>query len=570
MVSPHRKNIVVAWLRAAAFFACAGVAVASLADAAGVPIVVERYEAAIGDAQLPQLLRGEFDDHLVAESPEKITPSHHGTTWYRLRLVRDWISPHAPVLAISDANDMIVRAYVPPDYAGAEYSIYHADNARGFARRILVVSLPSAWRSGTPVYLRIDSATAVEHEFVVTDTAAAQDEELAQMRRDTVWPVVQIALLLAALMFFNPLRDRTGALFLAQTFCIALATSYKSGLGFEYWPFNLLAPLGIRANALAADCVMMLALAFARRFLDLARHAPLLGRASFALTAVLAAFAAACILPVPLPNWLLMSLLAPVMWASMALLVACGIVCWRCGQRGAAMFVLAWTPITLVFSVRAAGLILQTASPTVLGGLQSLAFLVVSLGLLRALALRMVGGPLARHSRAGVHDRDALTGAFNRSATFAHLRSEFVDARSKRRPLSVLSIEIDRELRERVGKHGRGAIDECMCAAMGPLIEELRGNDAIGRYGDDHFLVTLRGVDVDDARMIAQRIARRVGEVSVHVAGEAVRLKIHVGVAALGGDMMTPDALVSRAAADGAAAAAGRSAPPERAADASI
>lgn len=516
--------------------------------AEGVPIVVERYDAAIGPRDAAAVLRGDFDEHLCAEAAATVTPSHRSTTWYRVRLADDWLSPHEPALVISEASDIVVHAYAPPDYADAEYSVYRSDGGRGRARHVLIVPLMNGWRAATPVYLRIDSATAAEHELSVTDMATAQETELAQARFDIVWPITQIAVLLAALAVLRPWRQRVHLLFFGQTLGIAIATLYKSGVGFEYWPLDLLAPLGIKANALTVAATTAMALLFVREFVDLPRRAPALARANVVVAGFLLLFAIACVLPLPWADWLLMSTLATMMLFAMTLTWSSGIVGWLRGQRNAVFYVAGWTPASFAMILRTLSLLAQTPSPTWLTSIMPALFTLFTLVLLHGLALRSCAssGIVAIDTR----ERDALTGALSRSATFAHLREAFVDARSRHRPLSILSIETSAALRERAQPHGRGVVDACLQTVMACLDEELRGEDIVGRHGDDRLLVILPGIDLAGAQSIAQRVARRVAERTVHIGGECVGVATDVGVAGLEDDMVAPDALIARADAE--------------------
>jgi len=531
-----------AWLLVAWIFA--GCALSSPARAEGVPIVVERYDAAIGARDAAAVMRGDFDEHLHPESAATVTPSHRTTTWYRVRLADDWLSPHEPALVISEASDIVVHVYAPPDYAGAEYSVYH-NGGLGRARHMLIVPLMGGWRASSPLYLRMDSATTTEHELSVTDMATAQEAELTQLLYDIVWPIAQVALLLAALVVLRPWRQPANLLFLGQTFGIAVATLYKFGVGFEYWPLSLLAPLGIKANALAVAATMAFALAFARTFLDLPRRAPALARMNDAGVALFTLFAIACILPLPWPDWLLMSTLATLMLFGMALILSSGIFGWLRGQRGAATFVCGWTPAALMMIVRTLCLMTQTPTPSWLMATMPALFAFLTIALLHALALRMPGS--AAPGTADIPERDALTGALARRATFAHLRQAFVEARSRRRPLSILSIETCASLRERAQPHGRGALDACLLAIMACLAEELRDQDLVGRRGDDQLLVILPGVDLVGAQSITQRFERRVAECVARLGSERVGVAADVGVASLADDVVTPDALLARA-----------------------
>ncbi len=532
------------------------------AAAGDVPIVVERYDALIPEGDVAAVLRGRFDEHLRAQMPGQVKPVPGRATWYRLRLVDEWLSPHEPVLVISDANDLTVHAFEPPDYAGAEYSVYRTDSAQGHARRVLVIPLPHGLQADAPILLRMDASTAVAHEMRVTDMESAQEQELTQARIDLTWPVLHMALLLAALVCLRVNRPRPWLLFMALMASIVLASAYKSGLGFEFWPSNLLAPLGIKANILTAMLVIIFALALTHELLELPHCAPRLAQACKVFMMPLALVAGACVLP--LPAIYLLDAASLLLLLSMLLLWASGVVCWRRGQQGAAVFTLAWTPAVAIMTMRTVDLLAKMPTSPVFGWIQGISFAFASLGMLYLLTNARTG-----HARRCLGDReshecDTLTGTLTRSATFGHLRTQFLEARLRRHALSIVFVELDPVVCARARPHGRSALDACLCALLPPIGAELRHNDVVGRYGDDCFLIVLPGADAVVAHGIAERIVRRVADLSVRCAADSLSLAVHVGTAAQDESMTTPDALIARidcACMQGSHAPLGASAP---------
>lgn len=535
----------------------------------GVPIVVERYVTAIGDDDLAALQRGALDARLQAEDPAAVTPPVGRTTWYRVQLVAEWVSPREPVLLITYANDMRVRAYGPPSYGGDEYSIYRADIGTLRTRRVLVVPLPQGWNAGTPLYLRVEAATAVTHQFIVTDRQSAYAAELTQARLDVLWPLLQLSLLLAGLVVLRPRSNNLGALYLGLTAAIAVAMACKSGLAFEYWPTRLLAPLGVRATALAATTVALFALALARAYLELPRWAPRLARGFIGCGGVLVAFVIACTLP--LPDAWMMRITSALVGTALTLSWLAGVRAWRHRRPGAALFVLVWSPTLAVILLRMVYVLLQQPSPPLAGPLQAAALSVAALGMLHLLSQRLPRDAVASYGDVR-HERDVLTGALSRGAGLARLRASFVAARTRQRPLSLISCDLGPHLRERRNGCARSEVDASLCALMAVLRAELRRNDGIVRAGDERLLAIASEADAGAARALAERIVRHIDAAALDLCGAPLASVLALGVASLGEDVRTPEEMLDRALADGearrgshAAAAARSAAPPRRA-----
>lgn len=545
--SNGQRKIRSAVLAAVALLLVLGLLVTSWVRAAAVPILVERYTADIDPDQLASLLHGDFDTTLKIEPDAAMVSSQRGTSWYRVRLVNDWVSPRQPALMISAANAITVHAYSPPDYIGAEYGLHDSESAWRRIRHALVVPLGLGWRATTPVYLRVDSSVSAVHAFSVNDLHHAQELELDQAHFDVIWPVAQFTLLLAALLTLRPLGDRLLWPYLGQTLGLTVLLALQAGIGFAYWPTSLLDPLGVRANGFMASLVMVFAIVFARTFLDLPRRAPRLAQAGSVAIGLLLVFALLCALPPIFPDGLLLRCLGALALVISLLVWGSGwFAGWR-GQRGAGGFIIAWAPTFLVMLFNAAHLILEAPRPAQLIAAQPVVLTIASLGLLYVLATRMTRCRFDPQCAVEMRERDLLTGALNRSATVAALRGAFVGARYAKRSLSVIVVEPDSRLLTLAAAQGRSATDMCLHSLMGCLGEELRDADSVGRVGDERLLAVLPGASEAQARALAARVAARATSCSLHWGGMQQRLAAVFGVATLAQEMLTPDELLAHA-----------------------
>lgn len=145
-------------------------------------------------------------------------------------------------------------------------------------------------------------------------------------------------------------------------------------------------------------------------------------------------------------------------------------------------------------------------------------------------------------------ERDAMTGALNRSAWRARLEQMAGDgnAASPVRPLSVLFFDIDlfKLINDSLG-HGVG--DACLRAVAATVAAELRGGDVLGRVGGEEFAVALPGARRIHAIAVAERIRVAVQGHCRIVGEEVVELTVSIGAAEYLGTDEALDALVDRA-----------------------
>jgi diguanylate cyclase (GGDEF)-like protein len=124
---------------------------------------------------------------------------------------------------------------------------------------------------------------------------------------------------------------------------------------------------------------------------------------------------------------------------------------------------------------------------------------------------------------------DPLTGAFNRRAVLAHLRSEL--ERAKRQGHAVGVIEADLDHFKLVNDtYGHPAGDAVLVEAVRGITRSLRTYDSVGRLGGEEFLVVAPDVDSFELAALAERI--RVAITSAEVAvgeGEPVSVTASLG-----------------------------------------
>ena len=151
------------------------------------------------------------------------------------------------------------------------------------------------------------------------------------------------------------------------------------------------------------------------------------------------------------------------------------------------------------------------------------------------------------HAEAALHSNkaltvmnhtDMLTGLANRRAFELRYAQAWRDAQGQRRPLAVLSIDIDgfKAYNDHFG-HPQG--DRCLRqvadAMRAQMRRHVRGDDFIARLGGEEFVALIDGADAEAALAAAERIRAAVEQAAIPHDGRDgrrfVTVSIGVGVA---------------------------------------
>ena len=126
---------------------------------------------------------------------------------------------------------------------------------------------------------------------------------------------------------------------------------------------------------------------------------------------------------------------------------------------------------------------------------------------------------------------DPLTGIFNRRHFYQLSESELQRTCRYCRPLAVMMIDID--YFKRVNDSYGHAIGDQVLQALASLVREaLRTIDIFARYGGEEFIVLLPETDLQAARLIAERLCRKIAETPVPIEPNPINITISVGASA--------------------------------------
>jgi diguanylate cyclase (GGDEF)-like protein len=127
---------------------------------------------------------------------------------------------------------------------------------------------------------------------------------------------------------------------------------------------------------------------------------------------------------------------------------------------------------------------------------------------------------------------DPLTGLANRRGGEKSIANEISRAKRERRPLSCILIDIDR-FKQVNDTYGHEAGDHVLRDLSALLRSTVRAYDILVRWGGEEFLLVLPGVDLEAARILADRIRRAAEALEPRGVGP---LTISAGVAGFDSD----------------------------------
>lgn len=140
---------------------------------------------------------------------------------------------------------------------------------------------------------------------------------------------------------------------------------------------------------------------------------------------------------------------------------------------------------------------------------------------------------MARLYRRANHD--FLTGTLNRSA-LSQRAEELLEHRrrhSDEPPVAVLLLDLD-HFKLINDRHGHATGDRVLRSFARLLHEQLRQQDLLARLGGEEFAVVLPGIALDEARLIAERLRRRVEAMILATNdGESLHVTVSIGVSQL-------------------------------------
>jgi len=126
--------------------------------------------------------------------------------------------------------------------------------------------------------------------------------------------------------------------------------------------------------------------------------------------------------------------------------------------------------------------------------------------------------------------RDPLTKIYNRKFFLDRVQNEFAYADRHHQPLALLFLDIDR-FKSINDAHGHPVGDEVLKELASLMSKSLRSEDVLARYGGEEFAIICRGLDLEKAQVLAERIRNAVEQHQFEARERIIPVTVSIGVA---------------------------------------
>jgi diguanylate cyclase (GGDEF)-like protein len=134
---------------------------------------------------------------------------------------------------------------------------------------------------------------------------------------------------------------------------------------------------------------------------------------------------------------------------------------------------------------------------------------------------------------------DGLTKAYTKRYFMDRLPTEIAYAKRHATPLSLVMFDVD-HFKKVNDVHGHLAGDRVLTALATTVSGALRAEDIFARYGGEEFAVICRGIAIENAVRVGERLRRLIENAVIEYQGLRIPVTISVGVAAHSDDGPDP------------------------------
>lgn len=140
---------------------------------------------------------------------------------------------------------------------------------------------------------------------------------------------------------------------------------------------------------------------------------------------------------------------------------------------------------------------------------------------------------------------DPLTGMYNRRYMDKFLQEEIAKAHRYKFDLSLLLLDLD-YFKLINDQYGHQVGDQVLADMSALLVHELRDSDILARYGGEEFLVVAPNTGSRDAKLLAERLRKRIETHNFSVDAKALEIKltVSIGVSSYGGSITSQESLI--------------------------
>ena len=178
---------------------------------------------------------------------------------------------------------------------------------------------------------------------------------------------------------------------------------------------------------------------------------------------------------------------------------------------------------------------------------------IIDLTLRKAMLTREVKD--ARNRIVLISRRDYLTKLFNRACFEQEIESETLRAKRYETELSILIVDFDK-FKQINQTHGYDTGDVILTTSAALIQSMVRDSDIVCRYGGKEFGIILPNTGLNGAKILAQRIRKRIADHEFEKASKKIKLTVSLGIALYDPDRDTAFGLLVKKALNALASAA--------------
>jgi diguanylate cyclase (GGDEF)-like protein len=201
---------------------------------------------------------------------------------------------------------------------------------------------------------------------------------------------------------------------------------------------------------------------------------------------------------------------------------------------GTALSIEGWAPLAIAVAAAAlfsiVAVIVSGPAATEPAALGWIVFNTVALVLLADIATAAGRAQrLAREHALRLSRFDPLTGLYNRTWLYTTLEHEIRRSSRMGRTFALLMLDLD-DLKPVNDTFGHQSGDRLLKGAAEALLRTIRFTDAAARYGGDEFVVLLPETDAAGAHIVAEKLRRDIGSLSMRALDRHVRTSVSIGL----------------------------------------
>lgn len=142
-----------------------------------------------------------------------------------------------------------------------------------------------------------------------------------------------------------------------------------------------------------------------------------------------------------------------------------------------------------------------------------------------------------------ISQTDGLTELLNRKSWEEHLEKEFERQKRYKEDCALIIFDID-HFKKVNDNYGHPAGDEVIRKTADVIRQAVRKTDVAGRYGGEEYVILLPHTHVDSAKILAERIRKKIEAMTVHYEQYSINFTVSLGLCGFDPSLASPTAWI--------------------------